>query len=514
VVSREKKKLAASGNASGRAVYSALRSAWQGISSGRPAHGHEDHVSLRRDFTKRDCPTELLGAMGILRTIRQRILANSFLRGLTKWWTWIFAGLIVIGALSAKFAGAMILAVVLAVAGAVFILAWIFRTRLTLYDTACRLDSAAGLQDRISTAIFLADIKNPDEMMQYQRRDAVKRLEKVEPRGLFPVRMPATAGRVLILFLAAAGLYAYRLHHRAPLTALLQSTARSQLVQSILSPIVRTLENELQRTAALADSRPDPAPDEVRPADPAQNADDLWQNGDDKGTNVQEEQEAVAAMPQDQMQAPGDQEGADSQDADQPGAGEPSEDLNANETAGKQGDQQSGENKSQSMSQSLMQALKNMMPSPPGQQSNNRSNQQQPPNSQGMPQSGNSNQPGTTPADQRSDSRGSSDARQKSSENSSSGAGNQDGTKELKSGLESRPVKAVPDRVALAPSGFKDPTRVRNNTETGTAGLAVGNAAPQAVAVINGAEQEDIPARYRLYVQHYFEHPDNGPATK
>jgi hypothetical protein len=75
-------------------------------------------------------------------------------------------------------------------------------------------------------------------------------------------------------------------------------------------------------------------------------------------------------------------------------------------------------------------------------------------------------------------------------------------------------VKAVPDRVALAPSGFKDPTRVRNNTETGTAGLAVGNAAPQAVAVINGAEQEDIPARYRLYVQHYFEHPDNGPAAK
>src|ERR1700722_12788596 len=114
--------MAASGNASGRMIYSVFRSAWQDISSGRPAHGHENHVSLRRDFTRRDCPAELLGAMGILRTARQM--------SLTKWWTWIFVGLIAVGALSAKFAGAMILAVLLAVAGAVLILAWIFRTRL------------------------------------------------------------------------------------------------------------------------------------------------------------------------------------------------------------------------------------------------------------------------------------------------------------------------------------------------------------------------------------------------
>jgi hypothetical protein len=45
--------------------------------------------------------------------------------------------------------------------------------------------------------------------------------------------------------------------------------------------------------------------------------------------------------------------------------------------------------------------------------------------------------------------------------------------------------------------------------ETGTAELPVRDVSPQAVAVINGAEQENIPARYRPYVQHYFEHEDN-----
>jgi hypothetical protein len=30
------------------------------------------------------------------------------------------------------------------------------------------------------------------------------------------------------------------------------------------------------------------------------------------------------------------------------------------------------------------------------------------------------------------------------------------------------------------------------------------------LAVVNGAEQENIPARYRLYVQRYFEHTENA----
>jgi hypothetical protein len=520
VLFREKTKLAASGDVSRPAIFSVLRAAWGAISSRNLMHIHEDHASrfsqapsgarsLARDFGKQDCPAELHGLIDVLRTVRQRILTNTFLRGLTKWWTWILASLIVIAALSAKLAGAMILAVILAVVGAVVILAWICRTRLSIYDTARRLDSAASLHDRVSTAIFLGDVNNPGEMVQHQRRDAVARVGKVEPRGLFPVRMPATAGHALLLLLAAAGLFAYRLHHKPPLVALLQTTARSQLVQSILSPIVRTLEKDLQRTIALSSSRPEPLADEVRPGDPVQ-------SGDDKGNNVEQEQDAVAVpQPSDQEQPQGDPEALPGDESGQQDGQQPAQDMNGNESASNSENPQGAENNRQSMKQSLMQALKNLMPSPPGQQSNNRPNQQsQPSNAQGMPQSGDSNQPGNTPSDRKGDSRGSSDSKQKPSENSGNGAGNQEGIKELRTGLESHPVKAVPDRIALAPSDFKDPTRVRNATETGTAKLAIGNALPQGTAVINGAEQENIPARYRLYVQRYFEHPDNHPDNK
>jgi hypothetical protein len=76
--------------------------------------------------------------------------------------------------------------------------------------------------------------------------------------------------------------------------------------------------------------------------------------------------------------------------------------------------------------------------------------------------------------------------------------------------LDSHPVNAVPDRVALESSGFKDQTRMRVDTETGAAQLALRDSSSQSEAVINGAEQENIPARYRLYVQRYFEHAENG----
>ncbi len=161
------------------------------------------------------------------------------------------------------------------------------------------------------------------------------------------------------------------------------------------------------------------------------------------------------------------------------------------------------------MGQSLMQALKNMMSKSPNQPSNNRA-AQQPPNGQGTPQSGNSQQPGAQESDKRGDSRGNSDAKQKATQTASEGAGSQQGTKELRKDQETHPVNAVPDRVALEASGFKEQTRMKVATETGTAQLAVRDLSPQQDAVTNGAEQENIPARYRFYVQRYFEHADNG----
>jgi hypothetical protein len=36
----------------------------------------------------------------------------------------------------------------------------------------------------------------------------------------------------------------------------------------------------------------------------------------------------------------------------------------------------------------------------------------------------------------------------------------------------------------------------------------LGDQAAQQDAVVNGSEQENIPARYRFYIQRYFEHAD------
>ncbi len=69
-------------------------------------------------------------------------------------------------------------------------------------------------------------------------------------------------------------------------------------------------------------------------------------------------------------------------------------------------------------------------------------------------------------------------------------------------------VKAVPDKVALPSANVKDQPRTQSSPETGAAQVAVRNVSARSLAVINGGEQDDIPARYRLYVQRYFEHED------
>jgi hypothetical protein len=398
--------------------------------------------------------------------------------------------------------------------GVAAIFAWTWRNRPSSYETARRLDSAAGLQDRISTAVFLGGVEDPGAMIAGQRKDALARLVKVDPRGFFPVQWPGNVKRASVLVLVAAGLFAYRIHHQPPLLSLLQTTARSQFVQSILSPIVHAMEKDLQRTMALVTMKPDATGDETRRADAASNSEDLWK-ADDKGS-VEDQKDAADAgesdPQQDQLQPPGNQEGNPSGEARQQESNSQSQEGKGNDNADSKSQQQSeqqGPEGKQSLGQSLMQALKNMMSNSPNQQSSNRANQQ-PPSGQGTPQSGNSQQPGATESDKRGDSRGNSDAKQKATQTASEGAGSQQGTKELRKDQETHPVNAVPDRVALEASGFKEQTRMKVATETGTAQLAVRDQSPQQDAVVNGSEQENIPARYRFYVQRYFEHADNG----
>jgi hypothetical protein len=453
--------------------------------------------------------------------IRRRILTNTFLGGWMKVWTWILTGLIVAAAFSPKLAWAWVSAVTLVAIGAIAVVMLTWCTRPSAYEAACRLDSAAGLHDRVSTAVHFGAVENPDGMILRQRQDAVMRLSQLSPHALFPIRLPAAARRTFVLTVAAAGLFVYRIYHKPPIVALLQATERSQLVQSILSPIAHAMEKDLQRAMALMNSKPDSPADDVR-SGVSVAPDDLWKASDDQGAKLgdgqQDSQEANAG---DQMQDQPPSSMQDGQGEAQPGDSQQQEDgerqsQQANSGSERMGgdaqqqtESQNSENNRQSLSQALMQALKNMLSNSQNQQANSQGNQKQP-NSQGMPQSGNSRQPGSGEADKKGDSRGTSDAQQKASQNSSSGAGSQQGSKELSKNQVSRPVNAVPDRVALESNGFKERTRVHMDNGTGTARLRLRDLSPQAVAVTNGAEQENIPARYRLYVQHYFEHAENG----
>ncbi len=155
-------------------------------------------------------------------------------------------------------------------------------------------------------------------MIGEQRQDALARLTKLDARGLFPLQLPGNFKRASVLVLIAAVLFAYRIHHQPPLISLLQTTARSQLVQSIFSPIVHAMEKDLQRTIALVTMKPDPTGEETQRNDAASNSDDLWKADDKKGAADEQKDSADASdQQQDQMQAPGGQEGNPSGDARQ-----------------------------------------------------------------------------------------------------------------------------------------------------------------------------------------------------
>jgi hypothetical protein len=513
---REKINAPVPGEFSGRGSLSAWRGKWRKFLIGDTAEIQDSQISLARNFDRQVCSPELQRLTETLQTIRLKILANTLLGGWMNWLVLVLLAIIVVAAVSARLSAPLLGVAVLAVAGAAGIAAWIWRNRPSHYETARRLDFVAELQDRLSTAVFMGGIADADGMIAEQRRDALARLEKVDPREIFRLKWPGNGRLAGALVLLAAGLCAYRVNHQPPLVSLLQSTARSQLVQSILAPLARALDKDLQRTIALVTMKPDTVGEETQRGDATSSSDDLWK-ADDKSAGADDQKDAADAnapdQQQDQMDAPGDQQGNPSGEARQQDSNSQSQESksgnDSSDSKSQEQSEQTGPEGRQSMGQSLMQALKNMMSKSPNQQSSNRANQQ-PPNGEGTPQSGNSNQPGATESDKRGDSKGSSDAKQKATQTASEGAGSQQGTKELRKDQEMHPVNAVPDRVALEASGFKEQTRMKVATETGTAQLAVRDVSPRQDAVTNGAEQENIPARYRFYVQRYFEHADEG----
>jgi hypothetical protein len=510
VVLRQKTRGTALGNVSEPSLLSVLRNRWR--VEWQPFRTLPAPGPRPQDPSPSQCSAELHPLIDSLRLVRYRILLNHFLAAWVLWCSCIFATLIAVLAISAKSSGVTLSAAVLIGAGTAILAVWLWRGRPTLYDTARRLDSAAKLHDRLTTALHFAAAPQPEGLLGMQRRDACRRVATLSPRSLFPIAMPANAGRAAVLLLAVSALFLYRLHYKPPLTALLQSVTRSQLVQSVLTPMVNAVEKDLQRTLALVNSQQDPAANDVRNEESKPLSDDLWQPDDEKDANSEEaqnSQEATIADQQPQQPNPdGKSQTKDGESQQESEGQQPSQSDGKKNSQSKEDSQQNSADSNASQSKSLMQALKNMLSNSANQKANSQASQ--PPEGQGASQDGNSHQPGSSEGDRKGDSRGSSDAQQKASKSSSSGAGSQQGTKDLRKDQASEPVNGVPDRVALESNGFKEQVRVRVDSGTGTAQLPVRDGSSTATAVVNGAEQENIPARYRLYVQHYFEHSDNN----
>lgn len=402
--------------------------------------------------------------MDLLIVVRRRVLANSILRTWLQWGDWILIGLMVIAAIRTKWAGSIIAAAVLLTTAAFGICAREWRNRMSPYESACLLDTAAGLKDRLSTSIWFGETAHPEGLILYQRRDALKYLSNLDVRTLIPIRIATLARRTLLLSLLACGLFIYRVYRPAPLTAILKATWHSQLLQSGLSPRRLPVTSAVQQPQESTDSEMQ-ALDQRQSSTATDTSADAWGNSDQDKPRLAGQQ-------------PPDASGFHSLDS-----------TNGN----------------RSLAQSLMQTLKDIASGRPEENASSDASANPPLQRQDSTQPKNASQNAT---DNTSSQTGAESARnsQQNGAHHVAGAGGQ--RLPPKAPVESSPFVVTPvvERVPLEAKNFKGQKRMPVEPETGSAELASGNAASQRTATMNGAEKEDIPERYRSYVQRYFEH--------
>lgn len=489
----------------------------------------EEHSSVDRSPQPLNYSSDLRGLLNLVQVVRQRVLTNTFVGGWMVWVSWILVGLIAGAAISRRLTGIAIGASSLVVIGALVTVARVWSKRPSSYALASKLDAACGLQDRLSTALYFGTPGHCDPMTLRQRRDALRYLPQVDPRILFPVRMPAFASRTLALGLIAASLLAYRIHYNPPIAALVQRVATSRVETAIIPPLVGVIkkdllalvnrEPEVQQAAADAETVPG-LPDAKNGDDPSQaNKDGMAPDGDwdedSQAGNTGEPGEAgdpqtadagAQGQGQDTSQAADSPQNQQSADANQP---LPSE--NGNQSGASEQQQASDQ---QSASNSVLQALKNLMKNMAGQPSTS------PGESGGQPSAaGSSQQAGNSPGQgaKSENSKDSSDQKDSGSSPGSKkpggGAGNGSTPvpKQAPKSSPPPPSNTVADRVDLEANNFRQQGRIRTTSAAGTAQLPLRDIKPQPVTAIKGAEQENIPVRYRLYVQRYFEHSDKAP---
>lgn len=492
------------------------------VSPERSARDASSLSSREPGVRPEDFPGGLRELIRAALVVRGRILANRFLQGWVRWWFWALVGLLAAAALIPKLASPLMIVAAALAAGAIVVIVRNWQRRPSPYEAARWLDSAAGLHDRLSTAVYLGTAPNPDEMILCQRKDALKHLARVNPRSYFSVRLPDAARRTAVLAVVVGGLLLYRVYHRPPVIALLQGMARSHAVQAVLNPFKQDVQAEIRKMLTLAGQTVDAMSEETkREVDAKDSQGNLWEkNQMDSAARGDDQRQGMPGQgPGNQSSQSGQQmNGQKSRNGRQQGGQQSSSQNNqSNGTNEKANSQQQTAGNSQggheSFTQSLFQKLKNLLSSSQKpQKGDNKNNKNQSRPSQRPQQSAKSQQSGQgKQGNNQQQSGGPPSAQQKRmTKLNGTGAGNQQGFKQLKKQSDARPASTQTEQVTLQNNGSNDNLRVRISAEVGTAKVPLGSAAPHGVAAIKGAEQENIPARYRIYIQRYFDHSDAG----
>jgi hypothetical protein len=472
----------------------------------------------------------LRGLLDETGVVRRRILANRFLVYWLACWNVVLGVLILAAAFSGHLKGAIVMAPILLALGAAASVVVAKRKGPSLYGAASRLDASAGLQDRLSTTIHFAAEEKPDWMVLNQRRDALTRLKSINARALFPLQMPATVRHTAVAALITVGFLAYRVKYGPPGLTLAHKVSQTHLVEAVITPLARVIRNVplnvvdrqqdvLDAEAAAAAGLT--AKEEKEPNIPTlgqpgandsaamshQNSQPLFpidSSDAQHGPQSPNQSQGNSTSPSDSTQQ-GQQQNASNQNS-QKGAGDGKSASNSPSQANGQG----SKGGQQSLGQKLMQALKDMMGNNTAQdssQSPSQSSQQ----TQGPSTQGQGGQPSDS-GGKGSQQSATNDAKGHDTPGNSgphSGAGNGTSQPPAPKAGEQNNASAqnnlVPERVPLDASDFRVQTHPRAMPGPGSAEVPITNATLTGTATTNGAEQQNIPMRYRQYVQRYFD---------
>ena len=458
-----------------------------------------------------------------IRVVRQRVMANRWLRVWLISCNWILVALIATVAVVRSMRGPLIAGAAVVALAAVMTAIGVWYKRPSAYGIAQRLDSESHLGDRVSTAVHFWTAAEPDGVILRQRSDALKHLAKVEPAALFPLQMPPKMWRTAALLAGLGALSAFHAVYGPAIPRLTEKAAQSHTLASALTPLTRALDfarSEKRNLGDLVASNdrdkkatevqkplefpPTGDPNGAAKANPAANAPTF-----DMGQAMKMANAANASL---QTQAAGTAAMSPNQQSPGPAANS----LTGNTTEQTGG--QTSANGQQSLAQRALQALENLMSSALSGQQNNSG---QTPQNQSSVNAGSTAMQAMSGSSQMTASANQAAQGQTSNSQGSQNATNPDAGKHTGAGNGTSPWQPRSDKdpslagntakehEELQMTGYRGaPSKERADVAPGTAQIPLQNVAPQTVTTVNGAGQDSVPPRYRQYVQNYFQHSE------